>query len=218
MGELWQQYWSDEEEDHDWWKQPSPEVLRFIDSQSPAERPDVLDLGCGLGRHAMAFARAEFRVTAIDTSETAIAHLREWAQKLGVAVCTRVCDAFDASLQDSSFDIILSFNVIYHGFRDQFVCTIERVHRLLKPSGLFFFTCPSRQDGKYGHGEQVAPDTFRGTKSVIPRDIDYFADEQDLNKVLAGYRLLRLEKEEKYWDHDGEQQFSSYWQVLAQKL
>ena len=217
MVELWEQYWSDEE-GHAWWKRSSPEVLRFIDSQSPAERSDVLDLGCGLGRHAVAFAKAGFRVTAIDTSEAAIAHLKEWAQKLGVAIRARVCDVFDASLQDNSFDITLSYNVIYHGFRDQFARTIERVHRLLKPSGLFLFTCPSRKDGKYGHGEQIAPHTFRSAKSVIPGDIHYFADEQDLNEALAGYRLLRLEKEETHWDHDGEQQFHSYWQVLAQKL
>jgi len=78
---LWETYWSDKNQ-HDWWKRPAPEVLEFIKSQFLEEKPDVLDLGCGLGRHAIAFAGAGFHVTATDASETAIAYLNEWAKKL----------------------------------------------------------------------------------------------------------------------------------------
>jgi len=78
---LWETYWSDENQ-HDWWKRPAPEVLEFIKSQSPEEKPDVLDLGCGLGRHAIEFAKAGFQVTATDASETAIENMNEWAKKL----------------------------------------------------------------------------------------------------------------------------------------
>ncbi|MEE8442139.1 MAG: methyltransferase domain-containing protein, partial [Dehalococcoidia bacterium] len=69
--QLWEAYWSGDD-DHSWWRRPAPEVLEFIAAQSPEERPDVLDLGCGLGRHAVAFAQAGFSVTATDASESAI--------------------------------------------------------------------------------------------------------------------------------------------------
>ena len=55
--DAWETYWSDQE-NRDWWKKPVPEVLDLIRSLSPAEQPKVLDLGCGLGRHAVAFALA----------------------------------------------------------------------------------------------------------------------------------------------------------------
>ena len=70
--DIWNAY-SRDENNRDWWTCPAPEVLTFIAAQSSAEKPDVLDLGCGLGRHAVAFAEAWFRVTAIDASEAAIA-------------------------------------------------------------------------------------------------------------------------------------------------
>ena len=117
-----------------------------------------------------------------------------------------------------SFDIVLSYNVIYHGYREQFAQAIEHVRVLLKPAGLFFFTCPTRQDGKYGYGEQVAPHTFLCTRSITPGDIHYFADEADLDELLAGFRQLSREKDEHYWDNEGVQQFSSYWRILAEKL
>jgi len=215
--DVWEAFWGNEEH-HEWWKRPAPEVLEFIKSQSPEQRPDVLDLGCGIGRHAIAFAKAGFCVTATDASENAIAHLNESAKELNLPIRTKACYFLDDIFPTASFDIVLSYNVIYHGYREQFAQAIERVRALLSLEGLFFFTCPTRQDGKYGYGEQVAPHTFLCTKSITPGDIHYFADEADLDELLAGFRQLSRKKNEHYWDNKGVQQFHSYWQILVEKL
>ena len=214
---VWETYWSNQD-NHDWWKKPAPEVLDFIRSISPIEKPKVLDLGCGLGRHAIAFALAKFSTTATDASATAIQHVVDWAHDLHVSIETRVCDVLDDSLPNETFDVVLSYNVIYHGSREQFARAIRRVHKLLKRDGLFFFTCPSRQDGKYGFGELVAPHTYRCTKSVTPGDIHYFADEEDLDELLDGFRSITRWKSEGYWDNQGEQQFLSNWHVRAERI
>jgi tellurite methyltransferase len=214
--DCWETYWGDESQ-HDWWKRPAPEVLEFIASQSPAPRPDALDLGCGLGRHAIALAQAGFCVTATDASATAIAHLDGWARELDLSIRAQVCDVLDDRLPPGTFDIVLSYNVIYHGYRQQFAQAIERAWTLLKPAGLFFFTCPSRQDGKYGHGEQVAPHTFLCEKSITPGDMHYFADQADLDDLLTNFGLLSRIKDEGYWDNQGVQQFYSNWHILAEK-
>jgi len=148
--QLWEEYWAGDE-DHSWWQRPAPEVLELIASQSPEERRDVLDLGCGLGRHAIAFARAGFRVTAADASEEAVAHIQGWAEEMSLEIRSRVCDVLSEELPESAFDIVLAFNVIYHGHRSDFSAVIDRIRRLLRPDGLFYFTCATREDGKYGH-------------------------------------------------------------------
>ena len=141
----WEQYWS-AAANHEWWECPAPEVLRFLRTQSAERRPKVLDLGCGLGRHAMAFALAGFQVTATDFSATAIEHLRGWAARLGVSINTSVCDVLEDEFAGAAYDIVLSYNVIYHGYREHFARAIARVHALLKCGGLFFFTCPTREE------------------------------------------------------------------------
>jgi tellurite methyltransferase len=214
---LWETYWSDQD-NWDWWKKPAPEVLDLIRSLSPLERPRVLDLGCGLGRHAIAFALARFLVTATDVSSAAIRHLNEWASSLQLSIETRVCEVLAETLPGESFDVVLSYNVIYHGSREQFALAIQQVWKLLKRKGIFFFTCPSRQDGKYGFGERVAPHTYQCTKSVTPGDIHYFADKEDLAELLVGFRTLACWKSEGYWDNQGEQQFYSNWHVRAEKM
>jgi tellurite methyltransferase len=214
---IWETYWSNQD-NWDRWKKPAPEVLDFIRSLSPVGRPKVLDLGCGLGRHAIAFALAQFSVTATDSSSTAIRHLNEWADSLHLSIETQVCEVLVETLPSETFDVVLSYNVIYHGLREQFAQAIQQVGRLLKWKGIFFFTCPSRQDGKYGFGERVAPHTYRCTKSVTPGDVHYFADEEDLTELLVGFRTLACWKNEGYWDNRGGQQFYSNWHVRAEKV
>jgi tellurite methyltransferase len=213
---VWETYWSNQA-NHDWWKKPAPEVLDFIRSLSPLEKPKVLDLGCGLGRHAIAFALAGFSVTAIDSSAAAIRQMNDWARSLDLLIDTRVCDLLDDTLPLTTFDVVLSYNVIYHGSRQQFAQSIRNVHRLLKPGGLFFFTCPSRQDGKYGFGEIVAPHTYKCAKSVTPGDTHYFTDEKDLDELLIGFMIIERWKSEGYWNNNGEQQFFSNWHVRVEK-
>lgn len=213
---IWEDYWQGDE-DHSSWRRPAPEVMEFIASQSPSERPDVLDLGCGLGRHAIAFAQAGFSVTAADASAAAISSLSEWARGLSLEMRLLVCDVLSDRLPEDSFDIVLAYNVIYHGYRDQFAAAIRRVHRLLRTGGLFYFTCPTRDDGKYGAGLEVAPHTFRCENSVTPRDMHYFADEADLNDLLSGFSESRRVRREGYWDNRGKRQFDSYWHLLVRK-
>ncbi len=215
--QIWESYWSGDD-DHSWWRRPAPEVLEFIAAQSPEERPDVLDLGCGLGRHAVTFAQAGFSVSATDASESAISHLRKWAEDLSLQIRTRVCDVLGDSFQERSFDIVLSYNVIYHGYRNQFAAAIDHVHSLLRKGGLFYFTCPTREDGKYGFGEEVAPHTYLCEKAITPGDLHYFADEIDLADLLSGFRQLSREKDEGYWRNQGVQQFYSNWRVLVEKV
>jgi tellurite methyltransferase len=192
-------------------------VVEFIRSQSPSERPDVLDLGCGLGRHAIAFAQAGFSVTASDASEKAISHLSRWAEDLSLEIRILACDVLSDQLPEDGFDIILAYNVIYHGYRSELAAAIGQVRRLLRTNGLFYFTCPSRADGKYGFGREVAPHTFLCDKSVTPGDIHYFADEADLDELLSGFVEVQRDRKEGYWDNRGTQQFYSNWHVLVKK-
>jgi tellurite methyltransferase len=213
---VWDLYWGDQA-NHGWWEKPAAEVLDLIDALSPIEKPKVLDLGCGLGRHAIAFASAGFQVTATDFSAIAVRHLQEWSGRLRVSIETQVCDVTGDDFPPGSFDVVLSYNVIYHGLRTRFEEAIRHVHGLLKEKGVFFFTCPSREDGKYGFGEMVAPHTCKCVKSAIPGDIHYFTDEKDLIELLKDFRMMKLWKNEGYWNNNGERQFFSNWNVQVEK-
>jgi SAM-dependent methyltransferase len=211
---FWEDVWSDDR-NYEFWTQVSPEVADLIRCQSPQERPEVLDLGCGLGRNAVAFAQAGFQVTATDLAPKGVAHLEAWSEKLNLPIRTMICSFCEDVFPPESFDIVVSVNVIYHAYREEFVQAIGNVRRWLKYGGIFYFTCPTRQeDGKYGHSEELAPHTFQ----LEPGHVHYHTDEADLDELLTGFRTLSRRKRERHWEKDGVPQFSSRWRVLVEKL
>ena len=213
---IWNEFWSDEST-HEYWLRPAAEVIDFMQSQSPRTYPRVLDLGCGLGRHAIAFAEAGYDVSATDASEKTIEHLRRWRDRLGLSIATETCDMLRQPFPADSFDIVVAYNVIYHGSRESFALAAKEVRRLLRTRGLFFFTCPTRDDGKYGCGECLAPHTYAAQNSMTPGDVHYFADAAGLRELLQGFSIVSLRKDEGYWNNKGVSQFFSNWIVTAEK-
>ncbi len=215
--EHWEQFWS-LEGNHDFWERPAPEVVAFSETLSPVAMPRVLDQGCGLGRHAILFAALGFTVTASDASATAVAHVQDWAQRAGLQIDTRVCDALQDDFAPASFDVVLSYNVIYHGYREVFSARIQHIRELLRMGGLFFLTAHTRRDQKYGEGQQVAPHTYLSPNSITPGDMHYFTDEADLRELLAGFEIESLALDEHEWELNGQPRFASNYIVIARRV
>jgi SAM-dependent methyltransferase len=188
-----------------------------MDSLERQKIHDVLDLGCGIGRHAILFAESGFNVTAVDDSQKALDILREKASEIQVPVTCSKGSYTEDNFIENSFDLVVAYNVLYHGYREDFGQSVQLVYRYLRPGGLFFFTCPTRQDDKYGNGEKEKENTYRSLNSVHPGDIHYFADEDDMLYFLRDFSGNDLERKEHYWDNRGVRQFSSSWHVLARK-
>lgn len=101
-------------------------------------RPDmeVLEFGCGTGSTAIAHAPFVRHILATDISARMIGIARGKAAEAGVGNVTfeqKVLDDVDAP--DGSVDAVLGLNIL-HLVEDR-DAAIRRVHRLLKPGGVF---------------------------------------------------------------------------------
>jgi tellurite methyltransferase len=216
MNNAWDSYW-EKKTNQGYWLEPDRSVVKLTEKLDRTRITDILDLGCGIGRHTIYLAESGFKVTALDSSPTALAILQQKLTEKGEHARLIDSDYTQDLFREGSFDLVLSYNVIYHGYRKSMKETICSVHRWLRPQGLFFFTCPTRQDDKYGNGEEVAPHTFRSLNSVHPGDIHYFADESDILEFTHDYTEISRTLNEHYWDNNGTRQLSSQWQILAIK-
>jgi ubiquinone/menaquinone biosynthesis C-methylase UbiE len=98
------------------------------------EGKDVLDLGCGDGRHAeMIKGMGAKSVSGIDVNETMI----ELAKKRR-RVSFQVASGDNLPFKDASFDMVFS-NFVLHYFKDTFR-VIAEVARVLRPGGHFVGT------------------------------------------------------------------------------
>lgn len=121
---------------------------------------NVLDLGCGNGRHAMYFAREGFTAAGIDISETAIEWAKDWASREGLTIDFRVGDISRLPFADQSFDAIVSHGVLDHIPMQQARSAMVEAARVLGPNGLFYFDLKSADDSDFGIGELADANTF----------------------------------------------------------
>jgi SAM-dependent methyltransferase len=99
----------------------------------------VLDLGCGTGSAAIAFAHQGAMVIALDASETRLAHARERAEREEVKVEWRKGDLADlAFLRAESIDAAFSAGSVSEV--DDAPRLFRQVQRVLKPNGPFVFS------------------------------------------------------------------------------
>ena len=118
--------------DHDANPLPALEDPHVRDALGDVRGRDVLDLGCGTGRHTAWLAESGARVTAVDFSEEMLERARRKVSPRDVRFI--VHDLHEPlPLGDASFDAVVSGLVLEH-LRD-----LERffgeAHRVLRPQG-----------------------------------------------------------------------------------
>lgn len=206
----WDETWKTEQGRANWIK-PEPDVLSCATSLRLHGADTALDLGCGVGRHALAMAALGFETTAFDASEAGLAEAALQAQKRNLTLKTLKGSMTDLPFPDGSFDYVLSFNVIYHGDPDIVRTTVREVTRVLKGGGTFQGTMLSKRRQDFGRGVEVAPNTF--VQPDGPGDKShphFFCNAAELIALLPDFEILALEDV----DNNGDW----HWHFVAQRI
>lgn len=114
--------------DRDTQTDESKSILRIINSKTPLR---ILDLACGIGTHAIHFAKQGHKVTAVDLSATFIEEAAKQAIQEGVDVSFEVGDIKKLGYS-GCFDLVTWVEKSF--FDDEIVTAI---HRYLAEDGCF---------------------------------------------------------------------------------
>lgn len=196
------------------WAQPEVEVMAHASALPKGAR--VLDLGAGIGRHALALARAGMQVAALDASEQSGKVIGSAAQAADLEIDVRQGAMTDLPFADGAFDHVLSWNVIYHGDESVAARTLAEVRRVLRPGGTFMATMLSARrlpvEQAKAPGHEISPGCWifdgEGDK-VHPH---YFCNAARLLALLDGFEVMRLE------DREHDSPGSWHWHLLAERL
>jgi SAM-dependent methyltransferase len=113
-----------------WAKAPSAWLRGFLALLPPGG--SILELGCGAGNHSAHMLAAGFVVRATDGSP----EMAEIAARcLGHPVATMLFHELEAQ---AAYDGVWASACLLHVPRDQLAGILGRIHRALKPEGLFY--------------------------------------------------------------------------------
>ena len=152
----------------------------------------VLDLGCGGGHNAVAFARRGARVVGVDRSAVMLTHARALAEAAGQKVELRQSD-----LAELAFVATASVDLVFCSWTLQYVDDLQRVfrqvHRVLRPDGTIVVSVPHPA----GHllrdepGGRIAVGRPYDDPEPQPRDLGGEVVEEHQHTVSALVQALR---------------------------
>ncbi|MFT4889717.1 MAG: SAM-dependent methyltransferase [Halobacteriales archaeon] len=122
------------------------EVDRLLDLADVESRGRVLDVPCGVGRHAVSLAKRGFRVTAVDATDTYLESARAHAEDAGVDV-EFVHEDMRSFRRDETFDAVLNLYTSFGYFEDREddERTARNFYESLKPDGTLVMSLAGKE-------------------------------------------------------------------------
>lgn len=149
--------------------------LRFLDwaLDLQGRQGYLLDLGCGIGRHAVGQAQAGHTVLGIDLSDTMLRYARQLAEHARVEVQFERRDMRDLDA-DGQYDGAWCMNTSFGFFSDvENLMLLRAIHRALKPGARLVIDVLNRD-----HALQGLPtrNWWEGDGCLIQEDIEFNAE------------------------------------------
>lgn len=210
-----------EETQKEIWLEPSIESYYLVNRWKRQGKKEFLDIGCGLGRHSIQFAKEGFNVTSIDLSQEAIDSAKRWAQDEKLDIQFLHSDMMDIPYEDNSFDCILCRNVISHTDTEGIETIINKIYNLLKINGECFLTLGSKNASTYKDPKNIIVDENtklrmdEGPEKGVPH---FYADMNIIPRLFKKFKIEYLAQLQEFKEKDGK--FNSYWHyyLLIRKM
>jgi len=137
--------------------------------------PRILDAGCGTGGNLVRLSRLG-RVAGIDLAKEALEFCRR--RKVPAARARLSALPFAAG----SFDVVTSFDVIYHAWVEDDLAAVREMARVLRPGGLMLVRVPALRS-LWGAHDEAVQSRHRYTRSELVS----LLERADLEPLAATY-------------------------------
>ncbi len=182
------------------WNEPSEDIYYYLHLWSEKRNKKLLDLGAGIGRHSLLFAKNGFDVTAFDFSKEGLDKIENFADQLNLEIDLVNGNMNRLPFASQSFDFVIAYNSIYHTDYEGLIRTIYEIRRVLKANGEAFVTMLSKNDKSFidGSGSLIAENTLMKKEedgSILPH---FFVDEEYIYKLFKSFHIISLKQIEEF--------------------
>ena len=154
---------------------------------------NIIELGAGLGRDSIFFAKNNIKIQALDYSSSGIKIINHKIKKNNLSnyISTKLFDVREKlPFQDNSVDACYSHMLYCMALTIADLQKLNNeIHRILKPNGLNIYTVRHTNDGDYKNGKHIGEDLYENDGFIV----HYFSEEK-VNSLLNGFKNITLEK------------------------
>ncbi|MDF2548893.1 MAG: putative methyltransferase [Anaerosolibacter sp.] len=177
-----------------WWSEPSEDVYYYLHRWKDQGFKRFLDLGCGLGRHAILFAHNGFEVEAMDLAEKGLEVLRQNSKTLHLNIGISLGDMNHLPYTAGTFDCLLAYHVISHTDSSGIKNIIGEINRVLVHGGEFFITLCSKESPSYKSGKHpiIDENTILKTEGPEIEVPHFYCDLDTVKEIISEFETLHL--------------------------
>ena len=173
--------------------EPSISAKKALNFFKEKKINNIIELGAGLGRDSIFFAKNNIKIQALDYSSSGIKIINHKIKKdnLSNYISTKLFDVREKlPFKDNSIDACYSHMLYCMALT---VADLQKlnneIHRILKPNGLNIYTVRHTNDGDYKNGKHIGEDLYENDGFIV----HYFSQEK-VNSLLNGFKNITLEK------------------------
>ena len=172
---------------------PSKAAINTLKTFKEKKIKKVVELGAGLGRDTIYFAKNLINIEALDYSPSAIKIINKkiLEHKLSNLVSTQVFDVRKKlPFEDNSVEACFSHMLYCMALTTiEIECLNKEICRILKPGGINIYTARHTEDGDYKNGTYIGEDLYENDGFIV-----HFFSEEKVRKITDGFDIKNVEK------------------------
>ena len=173
--------------------EPSISAKKALNFFKEKKINNIIELGAGLGRDSIFFAKNNIKIQALDYSSSGIEIINHKIKKNNLSnyISTKLFDVREKlPFKDNSIDACYSHMLYCMALTIADLQKLNNeIHRILKPNGLNIYTVRHTNDGDYKNGNHIGEDLYENDGFIV----HYFSQEK-VNSLLNGFKNITLEK------------------------
>ena len=173
--------------------EPSISAKKALNFFKEKKINNIIELGAGLGRDSIFFAKNNIKIQALDYSSSGIEIINHKIKRdnLSNYISTKLFDVREKlPFKDNSVDACYSHMLYCMALTTKDLEKLNNeIHRILKPNGLNIYTVRHTNDGDYKNGKHIGEDLYENDGFIV----HYFSEEK-VNSLLNGFKNISLEK------------------------
>jgi len=151
----------------------------------------IVELGAGLGRDSIYFAKNSIHVEALDYSQSGIKNINQKIKQnnLSNLIKTKIFDVRKTlPFKNNSIEGVYSHMLYCMALTTADLEILNKeIHRILKPGGINIYTVRHTNDGDYRKGIHRGEDMYENDGFIV-----HFFSKNKINSLLNGFRNLEI--------------------------